>query len=204
MQFAKITGKRVAKVLASGSPPAGATRLPKGHQVQVGDDVRFLDERWCRKSVERCVVEGLIEKPGEFSEVRWAGGRWQVRADYSKANYWYKESGEKVNFTVGQEPDGSMTDIEPPDFEAVWDERTGWHVPEEVKAERLRRRRTELLERSDFTMLPDAPVKDVEGWKRYRQELRDVPLQKGWPDEVRWPEPPKEEMNERYILSTSE
>ncbi|WP_243546359.1 tail fiber assembly protein [Pseudodesulfovibrio tunisiensis] len=65
-------------------------------------------------------------------------------------------------------------------------------LPEDEVAEIVRARRDALLRASDHTQLPDSPlsstVKDV--WSLYRQELRDIPLQAGFPHSVTWPEIP--------------
>lgn len=47
-------------------------------------------------------------------------------------------------------------------------------ISDEWVWERLRLRRNALLARSDKKMIIDAPW-DVEAWKSYRQELRDLP-----------------------------
>lgn len=47
-----------------------------------------------------------------------------------------------------------------------------------------------MLKDSDWTQLPDAPV-DQTAWATYRQALRDVPQQEGFPDEIIWPERPE-------------
>lgn len=57
------------------------------------------------------------------------------------------------------------------------------------KAEEVRQRRDTLLEQCDWTQLPDSPV-DPAAWTTYRQELRDVPQQAGFPWNVTWPIPP--------------
>jgi len=68
-------------------------------------------------------------------------------------------------------------------------------TPEEIeqrtdnKAREVRIERQRLLEESDWTQLPDAPV-DTAAWATYRQELRDVPQQSGFPWNVNWPIPP--------------
>jgi hypothetical protein len=54
---------------------------------------------------------------------------------------------------------------------------------------RVRTRRDELLTRCDWTQLPDSPV-DKQAWADYRQALRDVPSQSGFPYSVVWPEEP--------------
>lgn len=46
-----------------------------------------------------------------------------------------------------------------------------------------------LLQQSDWTQLPDAPV-DHAAWAVYRQQLRDVPLQPGFPLNIVWPVQP--------------
>jgi hypothetical protein len=50
--------------------------------------------------------------------------------------------------------------------------------------------RDELLRRSDWTQLPDVPqaIKDL--WVPYRQALRDVPSQEGFPNSIVWPTEP--------------
>jgi len=53
----------------------------------------------------------------------------------------------------------------------------------------VRKERNVLLVQTDWTQLADAPV-DVEAWATYRQALRDVPNQQGFPWSVEWPEKP--------------
>lgn len=59
----------------------------------------------------------------------------------------------------------------------------------EQKANQVRRERDRLLTASDWTQVADAPVVSLE-WQPYRQALRDVPQQSGFPDSVDWPTPP--------------
>lgn len=53
----------------------------------------------------------------------------------------------------------------------------------------VRATRNQLLSNTDWTQLADAPV-DKEIWASYRQGLRDVPSQAGFPQDVTWPEQP--------------
>ncbi|MEA5163562.1 tail fiber assembly protein [Cereibacter johrii] len=66
-------------------------------------------------------------------------------------------------------------------------------VPEPPDPEALaleaRARRDALLTACDWTQVPDAPV-DRAAWAAYRQALRDVPEQPGFPAGIAWPEPP--------------
>jgi hypothetical protein len=59
----------------------------------------------------------------------------------------------------------------------------------EAKATEVRQQRNALLADCDWTQLPDSPA-DHEAWAAYRQELRDVTAQEGFPWDVTWPEAP--------------
>lgn len=59
----------------------------------------------------------------------------------------------------------------------------------DVEANAVRQERDRLLEECDWTQLPDTPV-DPAAWTTYRQELRNVPQQAGFPWNVTWPVPP--------------
>jgi len=53
----------------------------------------------------------------------------------------------------------------------------------------VRSDRNKRLAECDWTQLADSPV-DKTVWETYRQALRDVPSQQGFPWEVTWPEEP--------------
>ena len=52
-----------------------------------------------------------------------------------------------------------------------------------------RTQREILLSQSDWTQVADAPV-DQAAWSTYRQALRDVPAQAGFPETIDWPVAP--------------
>jgi len=52
-----------------------------------------------------------------------------------------------------------------------------------------RNQRDALLSASDWTQVSDAPV-DQAAWATYRQALRDIPEQEGFPREIAWPAQP--------------
>ena len=54
---------------------------------------------------------------------------------------------------------------------------------------KVREIRSQLLSKSDWTQVSDAPV-DAAAWRSYRSELRDVTKQEGFPFHVIWPAPP--------------
>ena len=58
-----------------------------------------------------------------------------------------------------------------------------------AKESEVRQQRNALLSDCDWTQLPDAPV-PAAPWAAYRQELRDVTAQSGFPWDAVWPEAP--------------
>ena len=52
--------------------------------------------------------------------------------------------------------------------------------------------RTQLLVNSDWTQLPDVPLSAEKKaqWATYRQALRDITDQSGFPDNINWPDIP--------------
>ena len=56
-------------------------------------------------------------------------------------------------------------------------------------ADAARAERDRLLAACDWTQVQDAPV-DASAWAAYRQALRDVPAQVGFPEAVEWPVAP--------------
>ena len=58
-----------------------------------------------------------------------------------------------------------------------------------AKSAAVRADRNARLEASDWTMLTDAPVNKAE-WAEYRQALRDVTGQPGFPTSINWPDQP--------------
>lgn len=60
------------------------------------------------------------------------------------------------------------------------------------EAELERSKRNKLLQDTDYLVLPDYPILDEKRQKilAYRQALRDLPDQEGWPMNIVWPEKP--------------
>lgn len=58
------------------------------------------------------------------------------------------------------------------------------------KANDVRQERNQKLTACDWTQLPDVDPAISSAWAPYRQALRDVPEQPGFPDNVQWPVPP--------------
>lgn len=80
------------------------------------------------------------------------------------------------------------------DIGDTYDEQTGIFYRDGKRLDALHALtiREARLKASDYAMLPDYPCGETEraGWIAYRQALRDVPEQAGYPDTIVWPEPP--------------
>ena len=60
-------------------------------------------------------------------------------------------------------------------------------------ATQARTERDALLTACDWTQMSDSPLSDEAkaAWAEYRQALRDLPKQAGFPENIEWPEEPK-------------
>jgi len=70
---------------------------------------------------------------------------------------------------------------------------TNWAItpiPDSEEAKSVREQRNQKLKDTDWTQIADAPV-DKAAWATYRQTLRDVPSQAGFPWDIQWPTQPK-------------
>ena len=109
-----------------------------------------------------------------------------------------------MDFYINQKFDGAY----PPEA-AVWcNERGdcsiqqvegGYQIVENPKptnaelAESIRSKRDSLLSETDYYLMPDYPndTKNLEEIKKYRQDLRDITKQSGFPKDVIWPDVPR-------------
>lgn len=66
-------------------------------------------------------------------------------------------------------------------------------VTEEQMARQVRFQRDRLLSASDYYVMPDYPYSEhgLIEVKAYRQALRDITMQEGFPFEIEWPVKPK-------------
>ena len=65
-------------------------------------------------------------------------------------------------------------------------------VDVEDLATKIRMQRNNLLKQTDYLMMSDYPIESdrLAKVKIYRQALRDIPEQSGWPRTITWPEKP--------------
>ena len=78
-----------------------------------------------------------------------------------------------------------------PEEEAEWDTLKAEYAAgaNDRAAAEIRKERDAKLTSCDWTQVIDAPV-DQEAWAVYRQALRDIPAQEGFPNTINWPTEP--------------
>lgn len=64
-------------------------------------------------------------------------------------------------------------------------------TPEKFFEQQIRSKRNNLLVDSDWTQLSDVPEQTRLKWQSYRQALRDITLQDGFPENIIWPTKPE-------------
>lgn len=64
-------------------------------------------------------------------------------------------------------------------------------VTQAEKMMSIRAYRNVLLSETDWTQAVDVPQATKDKWAAYRQALRDVPQQAGFPDNIQWPTKPE-------------
>ena len=79
-----------------------------------------------------------------------------------------------------------------PEEETEWDlMEAEWAAGADDRAAiKIRTDRDAKLTESDWTQVADVPV-DQAAWATYRQSLRDVPSQAGFPNTITWPTEPE-------------
>lgn len=66
-------------------------------------------------------------------------------------------------------------------------------LTDEDRAKSIREKRDQLLAETDYLLMPDYPISSeaLVALKTYRQALRDVPEQEGFPNAIEWPSKPE-------------
>lgn len=78
-----------------------------------------------------------------------------------------------------------------PSSSHIWNwDSCSWELNEESLIESVIYKRNLLLSESDWTQLSDVSCDKV-AWATYRQSLRDLTSQSGYPFEIMWPEKPE-------------
>jgi len=80
----------------------------------------------------------------------------------------------------------------PNDYSVFNFETKQWVIVESKAIADVSSKRNKLLYQTDWTQIPNGPltVQQQNSWAIYRQQLRDISTQSGYPYNVVWPTPP--------------
>lgn len=173
-----------------------AKKIPEGNQYKnvsnftgvIGSPVEQLNELGEVLTKEE-IIEKDILKPKKNELLVWNSIKWEIVSDYRNSDYWLKDTCEKVIFQIGDSPDNTMTDIEPPHPVAVWDQGS-WSIPVKVQIEDLRNQRQNefiLFDKYQLPLLwnelPEEKREEVKLWRIAWLNVTDtmnVPERPSW------------------------
>ena len=97
--------------------------------------------------------------------------------------------------TIASLPEGVEYTLVTEEEADIWGEK---HRPEAEIAAEVRTRRDALLAETDYLAMPDYPLTEAqaEAVRAYRQALRDITEQEGFPRDVVWPDKPELRRND--------
>ena len=108
--------------------------------------------------------------------------------DYTVESTYPQEGLIEVDYVIGQSPGDAYS------FNVntrVWEDTKSEQQKYTDATQTSIQKRNQLLAASDWTQLPDVPLTTKESWAAYRQALRDITVQAGYPLNVVWPTPPQ-------------
>jgi hypothetical protein len=133
--------------------------------ISVDQQARCMEVVYASEGMPTMHIGARLPYEGETTEA--------IVEMYAPVRYWEEINTPVVPVNVGQ----SGTVVVPPPY-----------VPS--PAEVVVAQRNALLANSDWTQLADVPLSAEKKaqWATYRQALRDITDQSGFPDQINWPE----------------
>lgn len=88
--------------------------------------------------------------------------------------------------------DVEVRDVDETEHSRLIAARDALNTTLDQRARKARADRDALISACDWTVLPDAPLTAAQqtAWKTYRQALRDISVQPGFPATINWPVAP--------------
>lgn len=158
--------------------------VPDFFQFVAGRAVSEYDEKWRLRPLADRIADGLVVVSAAekiVGEMVVAKDRLErIRDGLDPA-----PKGEKIV----EAKDGTLS-LEPMSLlEQAEAGQISRETAEALQALAVRADRAALLSSTDWTQVPDSPLSDKERtrWAAYRQALRDVPSQGGFPWTIQWP-----------------
>lgn len=148
----------------------------------------FVEDKWIEVDGVSVDFENgfnLIPEHAGLWALHWKDGKGEYQFGDPPLNYFF----DKSQYSKFVAPYVRQWESEKTRQEAEFEAE--WNKPENVE-DRARKERNRLLEETDYVLMPDYPLTEEQraAWTAYRQSLRDLPEQEGWPMSIIWPEKP--------------
>lgn len=144
------------------------------------------------------IVDGLVKKyPYNLTDLRLDNPSVSFPSyvsdstmeEFNAFRVYYSEVPAYDKVTQTLEEDVPVFDTTANRWTQQWKVRSYNQTEIENKSREIRDQRNDLLSQCDWTQVLDAPV-DRQAWSNYRQFLRDITAQSGFPFDVVWPQQP--------------
>ena len=156
--------------------PPSATLLPPWGDAKPDDKVfyRFDGESWKSEAKPTCAAEGVGVVISHTTITPHDEEMRELIRRFAQEEGYREKRGEDLSWSVEKIP-----------------EKTEAEKREEAEKS-VRAKRDSLISETDYLLASDYPIsaEDLEAVKVYRQALRDVPQQEGFPFDVVWPDLP--------------
>lgn len=156
--------------------PPSATLLPPWGEAKPDDKVfyRFGGEGWVTEPKPTCAADLVGVVVSHQSQTQRDIEMRSLIQKFAQEEGYREKRGEDLSWSVEKIP-----------------EKTEEEKLAEAE-EQIRSKRDSLISDTDYLLMDDYPIssEDLEAVKAYRQALRDVPQQEGFPFDVVWPELP--------------
>lgn len=153
--------------------PPSATLLPPWGEAKPDDKVfyRFGGEGWVTEPKPTCAADLVGVVVSHQSQTLHDIEMRSLIQKFAQEEGYREKRGEDLSWALEKIP-----------------EKTAEEKLAEA-AEQARQKRDRLIADTDYLLCADYPIsaEDLEAVKAYRQALRDVPQQEGFPTEIEWP-----------------
>lgn len=121
--------------------------------------------------------------PDDLIPIQAMDGEQSIEGRFPDEEFYFQES------SPIRIPDKPYGNFKWSNIKKAWEEIPTNIITDELIQNVLQKRQI-LLSGSDWTQLPDVPLETKSAWATYRQALRDITNQPGFPESVLWPNQP--------------
>ena len=208
MQYVFVEDGVITSYFCGPTLPEGAIQVADNFQGRVGMKIAAIEDDMATvKPLSKQVKEGILEIPDGYKindkdnelirmteeELDEAYPKDTYALPYTEQQMQIRKSFDRYGNFKLDIPEGyiKMSSDQPTQFHTALADGT-WKLNEVKLAEDVRRERDNKISKTDYLLSNDYPITtaSLENVKTYRQKLRDIPNQEGFPATVVWPDEP--------------